>query len=195
MLFEILWYHGYARFRKYVAAIKGQPREKWPLANGWREMLPPELHDFAGNFLGPASNDATPFRNEPSGFSWIPPKVKLAPPPNGKTVSTRMQAPFLPLSTISLGDLQLTYFNDEQYAMRLIGNAFSVPAVEQVLRRLKELYTTSDEQRCEELFRHWLHPYKWETPGAAEETMLDAVEETQDAFEDIIIFNEDDNIV
>jgi hypothetical protein len=84
MLFEILWSHGYFRLNKYKIEIKGQPAETWPLdKEGWREMLPRELHDFAGNFLGHSFPDITPF-----SFKFaLPPKVRLAPPPSGETVS------------------------------------------------------------------------------------------------------------
>ena len=91
MLFEILWFHGYVRLSKYSFEIDGQSPETWPLEKGWREMLPPELHVFAGNFLGQSFQDVTPFRFQP-GF---PPKVLLAPPPSGKTVSRVAKKPLI----------------------------------------------------------------------------------------------------
>ncbi len=48
--------------------------------------------------------------------------------------------------------------------MRLIGNAFSVPVVGQVLHRLTELYEPSDLLRCQDLYPAWQYAYKWETP-------------------------------
>lgn len=51
--------------------------------------------------------------------------------------------------------------------MYLIGNAFSVPALELVLFRLKELFDPSEEQRSGILYQNWLYPYKWTIPTAA----------------------------
>jgi hypothetical protein len=52
--------------------------------------------------------------------------------------------------------------------MHLIGNAFSIPSVEQVLYRLNELYGPEEKRRCKELYENWQYPYKWEeaTPRA-----------------------------
>ncbi len=81
MLFHILYCQGYALCNKYSCEKEGQDAETWPLEKDWREMLPPELHCFAGNFLGRSfKNDAMPFSFE----KGCPPSIKLAPPPSGK---------------------------------------------------------------------------------------------------------------
>ena len=66
------------------------------------------------------------------------------------------------MSKFSLGAFQLSHYNDVEYAMHLIGNAFSVPTVEQVLFRLKELYGPEEQQRCNELYANMQYRYKWE---------------------------------
>ncbi|GAX09310.1 hypothetical protein FisN_32Hh006 [Fistulifera solaris] len=153
MLFEILWSHGYFRLNKYKIEIKGQPAETWPLdKDGWREMLPKELHDFAGNFLGHSFPNITPFC-----FKFaLPPKVRLAPPPSGETA---------------------THLDEEEYAMHLIGNAFSIPSVEQVLCRLNELFSPEEKHRCKELYENWQYSYKWEeaTPREVTPTLGEVV--------------------
>ena len=179
MLFEILWCHGYVRLNKYKDALQGQPAATWPPDKDWRDMLPKELHVFAGNFLGPSSRDKTPFQFQAA----FPPKVSLAPPPSGITVRYICTNEVIP-ACVSLAVLQLTHYNWKEYSMRLIGNAFSVPAVEQVLFRLKELFGPSEEQRCKELYSKWQYPYKWETPesnATIHEETIPIEEEQQEA--------------
>ena len=60
--------------------------------------------------------------------------------------------------------------------MRLVGNAFSLPAVEQVLFRLKELFEPAEVQRCKEFYSKWQYHYKW----AVAETNEVAVKEEDD---------------
>lgn len=186
MLFEILWFQGYARFQKYEFETDENVATSWPLAKSWRESLPPELHMFAGNFLGQSyKNDAMPF-----SFQFgLTPKVELAPLPNGKEPASKTPVSICArghsysfATEFSHAGFQLTYYNDTEYAMRLIGDAFSVPVVEQLLFRLKELFDPAEEQQCKELYSNWQYPYKWVAPEASEV----AIEEDDDDDDDYI---------
>lgn len=88
LLFNMLWSYGYGETNKYKCQLKDIEANMWPPKEGWREMLPPALHGFAGNFLGRCNKGKMPFHFKASfGF---PPKVELelAPPPSGTTVSS-----------------------------------------------------------------------------------------------------------
>jgi hypothetical protein len=54
--------------------------------------------------------------------------------------------------------------------MHLIGNAFSIPSVEQLLCRLNELFSPEEKRRCQELYENWQYSYKWENDTPREVT-------------------------
>ena len=76
------------------------------------------LHRFAGNYH---KIDEEPYKFIYTGADKYMGeiKIKMAPIPTGKSVA---------------------YYTDEEYAKHLIGDAFSVPVLEHLLRPLTQIY-------------------------------------------------------
>ena len=54
---------------------------------------------------------------------------------------------------------QLVHYTEDQYAKRLVGNAFSVPALEMLLKPLQKMFTSASYGP------HFNYNYEWEKKG------------------------------
>lgn len=89
----------------------------------WKDRLPVSLHEFSGNFLGKSRSWGMPYKFKPYPSSYesglLPITLKLAPPPTGNSLS---------------------HFSAEGYAKHLIGNSFSIPVVQMILKPLQKIF-------------------------------------------------------
>lgn len=105
-----------------------------PNRGPWTELLPRTLQkDFSGNFLPNHTDEPYKLRDGPDGRV-----LELASPPSGK---------------------DLSHFSEDEYAKHLIGNGFSVPQIEIVLRSLKQLFPPSQSQS----YNGYPYPFSWQT--------------------------------
>lgn len=105
----------------------------------WKTMLPSPYHIFGGK---PCRFGVC----EPTDVPGPTIKLLLAPPVTGKEVRVRSIPYCLTLAVgriltgLALMISKPVFYDNEQYAKRLIGNAFSVPTTDILLRELRSKF-------------------------------------------------------
>ena len=100
----------------------------WTIFSPWKEALDPKYHHFAGNYhCLPAAHSY--------GFKIRESEVELtmAPPSTG----------------------QPSFFDAKEYAKHLIGLAYSVPVVEELLSPLRDIF-------CQRVYTGYQYDYAWQ---------------------------------
>jgi hypothetical protein len=111
--------------------------------SNWKQWLQPQYHQFSGDYPGFNGRHGETFRFIESAY---PISLKMAAP-----LANRMVCCWITLRICSLLYLLLSntfcqpsFFTSEGYSKHLLGNAFSIPTVELLLRPLQRIFARKD---------------------------------------------------